>query len=74
LNFGIDVRGDDCLSSFNFNGGFGDRGDDCLSSLTPKFESSLTHGEMGGDIDGVSIENRKVRVFPPSATYEKFFI
>ena len=37
---------------------------------------TLTLGEMGGDIDGVSIENRKVRVLPPSATYftENFHI
>ena len=34
-------------------------------------ESSLTTGEMGGDIEGVSIEKRNVRVLPPSATYEK---
>ena len=34
-------------------------------------ESSLTTGEMGGDIEGVSIEKRNVRVLPPSATYAK---
>jgi hypothetical protein len=30
--------------------------------------SMLTTGDTGGDIEGVSIENKKVLVLPPSAT------
>jgi hypothetical protein len=30
-------------------------------------------GVTGGDIDGVSIEKRKVRVLPPSATWNRCY-